>query len=187
VQEGARAGGRESEADYLPTSRPLIASAVRETAQSRISFRSQQFHTKRAAGRLDSAIDRGNRDRQPACKLEINYIVSLQVIALAEVYELRGIELKRQCFQFQPPNGKLRCPEFRSRDSIITLRRDQDTSNFVMPKIGDGWQQLFSAYSFEYAFGVPAVRTAARQKPIDRYTRIKNKALSGHIARRGLP
>lgn len=56
-----------------------------------------------------------------------------------------------------------------------------------MPEIGNGGKQFFRAYSFEYVLGVPAARAATGQEPFNRYTRIKNKALSGHLARRGRP
>jgi hypothetical protein len=56
-----------------------------------------------------------------------------------------------------------------------------------MPKIGNRGKQRFCTYSFQNTFSVSAARAAVRQEQIDRYARIKNKALSGHVARRGLP
>ena len=56
-----------------------------------------------------------------------------------------------------------------------------------MPEIWNRRKQFFRANSFKYDFSVLASSTTARQEPFDCDARIKNEALSGHVARRGLP
>ena len=56
-----------------------------------------------------------------------------------------------------------------------------------MPKVGNSGNKLFPAHSFQNTFGVPTSGTAARQEPFDRYARVKNEALSGHVALREFP
>ena len=64
------------------------------------------------AGCSYSAIKGGDWNTKSARQLEVDNIVSLQVVAQTKIDNFRGIKLYRQCFEFKFPESGLAGPEF---------------------------------------------------------------------------
>lgn len=89
------------------------AGAVIKPGDVRCSdLESQQFHAENPAGCSYSAIEGGDWNTKPARQLEVDNIVSLQVVTQAEIDNLRSIKLYRQRFEFKFPERGLAGPEF---------------------------------------------------------------------------
>lgn len=71
----------------------------------------QHPHAEYTARSFDSTVDGGNRNFQPAREFEINHVIPLHVIALAQVYKLRRIEFHRQRLKIEPTQRRLRRAE----------------------------------------------------------------------------